>query len=172
MKDFNEALLQSIHDDYKNYLETVKHMKGKKRTLLSWCKQEQIDIQAVEIRIKEKKIKAGEIIEEKTPTLYNLFSVSFIQDNSEPHILNIWAEDETNRKIQIGTFNFLNKMGYLKMLDGVIKEYKRWGPMKFNFWKMDNSFGDWNKNRNIRSINTVPYACEAAMLQYKKKTIA
>lgn len=172
MKDFNEALLQSIHDDYRNYIDTVKHKKGKKRTLLSWCKQQRIDIQAVESRIKAKKIKAGEIIEEKTPTQYNLFSVSFVQDNSEPYILNICAENETNRTIQIGTFNFLNNTGYLKMLDGVIKEYKRWGPMKFNFWKMDNSFGDWNKNPNIRSIFTVPYACKEAMLQYKKITKA
>lgn len=166
-KHFNESLLKKIQDDYYEYLQS--NIKGKKRSFLSWCQQQDINIQAIKDRIRVIKLRNGEICEEKTTAIYDLFTVTFKQDTAEPFILNIVAKNERKETVHIGSFNFLNKIGYIKLLDGSIKEYKRWSPLMQNFWRMDNHFGSSNKNLNINSILNVPYKCQEAVQQYKQK---
>lgn len=73
--------------------------------------------------------------------MYNLKSVSFVQDSNYPHVLNILATNEYYHEKKIGSFNFFYKEGFLTLLNGKRKEFKQWQSLLNTFYKYDECFG-------------------------------
>lgn len=77
---------------------------------------------------------------------YQLSTVLFVQDQEQPHIINIFAEDEFYINRKIGSFNFYYKEGYVTLLDGKRKDYKRFNAIMNVFFKYDDMFGWTDKD--------------------------
>src|SRR5205085_5433149 len=88
----------------------------------------------------------------------NYESVSFIQSEDQPSMLIITQSDEYDfsYKYEIGRFDFSTKEGYLQLLNGTRKEYKRFNALLNNFFKFNEYFG-WN--------STVVNNCKEATTQ-------
>ncbi|MEH7116210.1 hypothetical protein V7128_02125 [Neobacillus vireti] len=76
-------------------------------------------------------------------TNYN--EISFIQSEDQPTVLIIAQADEYDYsyKYEIGRYDFSTKEGYLQLLNGTRKEYKRFNALLNNFFKYNEYFG-WN----------------------------
>jgi hypothetical protein len=75
----------------------------------------------------------------------NYEDVSFIQSEDQPTVLIITQADEYDYsyKYEIGRYDFSTKEGYLQLLNGTRKEYKRFNALLNNFFKYNEYFG-WN----------------------------
>jgi hypothetical protein len=75
----------------------------------------------------------------------NYEDVSFIQSEDQSSLLIIVQanEYEYSYKEEIGRFDFSTKEGYLQLLNGNRKEYKRFNALLNNFFKYNEYFG-WN----------------------------
>jgi hypothetical protein len=93
----------------------------------------------------------------------NYESVSFIQSEDQPSMLIITQADEYDfsYKYEIGRFDFSTKEGYLQLLNGTRKEYKRFNALLNNFFKY-NEYFSWNSTvvNNCKEASNQPVVTE------------
>jgi hypothetical protein len=87
----------------------------------------------------------------------NYEDVSFVQSEDQPTVLIITQADEYDYsyKYEIGRFDFSTKEGYLQLLNGTRKEYKRFNALLNNFYKYNSFFGYSSKvvDQCIAAVN-------------------